>query len=167
MLKKESLVTGLLLLSLLILLLGFGQVVSAQTPQPLASSETAEGGETPSGDKLAPSITRVPEGTVFTRTPEPTATPGLIVRGVSKATERSRLAGESFLGLPVEDWISLGIALLIVLAGYLVGTWLIRRVLPRIVQRSDTKLDDHLLQSIGPTSGGWWWSSLSSLPSSS
>lgn len=150
MLKKESLVTGLLLLSLLILFLGFGQVVSAQTPQPLASSETTEGGETPSGDRPAPSTTRVPEGTVFTRTPEPTATPGLIVRGVSKATERSRLAGESFLGLPVEDWISLGIALLIVLAGYLVGTWLIRRVLPRIVQRSDTNLDDHLLQSIGP-----------------
>jgi small-conductance mechanosensitive channel len=60
------------------------------------------------------------------------------------------LAGESFLGLPVEDWISLGIALLIVLAGYLVGTWLIRRVLPRLVQRTGTKLDDHLLRAIGP-----------------
>jgi small-conductance mechanosensitive channel len=74
----------------------------------------------------------------------------LIVEGVSKVTEVSGLAGESFLGLPVEDWINLGISLLIVLAGYLVGTWLIRRVLPRVVRRTGTKLDDHLLQAIGP-----------------
>ena len=46
--------------------------------------------------------------------------------------------------------MSLGIALLIVLAGYLVGTWLIRGVLPPVVQRTSTKLDDHLLRAIGP-----------------
>jgi small-conductance mechanosensitive channel len=74
----------------------------------------------------------------------------LIVEGVSKVTEVSGLAGESFLGLPVEDWISLGISLLIVLVGYLVGTWLIRRALPRVVRRTGTELDDHLLQAIGP-----------------
>jgi len=74
----------------------------------------------------------------------------LIVEGVSKVAEKSGLAGESFLGLPVEDWISLGISLLIVLAGYLVGTWLIRRLLPRIVKRTGTELDDHLLGAVGP-----------------
>jgi MscS family membrane protein len=105
---------------------------------------------TPAGVLPAPLATRVPEGAVLTRTPEPTATPGLIVEAVSAVAENRGLAGESFLGLPVEDWISLGISLLIVLAGYLVGTWLIRRVLPRVVKRTGTKLDDHLLHAIGP-----------------
>jgi small-conductance mechanosensitive channel len=73
----------------------------------------------------------------------------LIVEAVSTVTEKSGLAGESFLGLPAEDWINLGISLLIVLTGYLVGTWLIRRVLPRVVQHTDTELDDHLLQAVG------------------
>jgi small-conductance mechanosensitive channel len=74
----------------------------------------------------------------------------LIVDVVSQVAEARGLAGESFLGLPVEDWISLGISLLIVLAGYLVGTWLIRRMLPRVVQRTGTELDDRLLQAVGP-----------------
>jgi len=95
-------------------------------------------------------MTRVPEGAVLTRTPEPTATPGLIVEGISRVAERSGLTGESLLGLPVEDWINLGISFLIILAGYLVATWLIRWALPRVVQRTDTRLDDHLLQSTGP-----------------
>jgi small-conductance mechanosensitive channel len=92
----------------------------------------------------------VPEGAILTRTPEPTATPGVIVESVTAVTERTGLAGEEFLGVPVEDWLSLVVTLLIVLAGYLLGTWLIRRVLPRYVRRTQTELDDHLLQSIGP-----------------
>ena len=108
------------------------------------------GSATPTSVLPAPLATRVPEGAVLTRTPEPTATPGFIVEGVSTIAERSGLAGESFLGLPVEDWISLGISFLIVLAGYLVGTWLIRRVLPRVVKRTGAQLDDHLLQAVGP-----------------
>jgi small-conductance mechanosensitive channel len=74
----------------------------------------------------------------------------LIVEAVSTVAEKRGLAGESFLGLPVEDWISLGISLLIVLAGYLVGTLLIRRLLPRVVRRTGTELDDRLLQAVGP-----------------
>jgi MscS family membrane protein len=142
--------TVLIVISALVLLLSLGSAITAQTPQPGVTPEiTAE--SAPSADGIpAPLATRLPEGAVLTRTPEPTATPGLIVEGVSKVTEVSGLAGESFLGLPVEDWINLGISLLIVLAGYLVGTWLIRRVLPRVVRRTGTKLDDHLLQAIGP-----------------
>jgi len=36
-----------------------------------------------------------------------------------------------------------------VLAGYLIGTWLIRWLFPRLVQRTKTKLDDRLLQVSG------------------
>lgn len=153
--KRDFLRTALFMISVLVLLPSFGQPVLAETPLPGPTPEVPMGSETPSGEMPtgilpAPLATRVPEGAVLTRTPEPTATPGLIVEGVSKVAEKSGLAGESFLGLPVEDWISLGISLLIVLAGYLVGTWLIRRLLPRVVKRTGTKLDDHLLEAVGP-----------------
>jgi len=153
--KEQSLRTGLLVVSLLVLLPSLGQAVYAETPPPGSTPGVSMESGTPTGGTLAsetpaPIITRALEGTVPTRTPEPTATPGFIVEGVTKVTEKSGLAGESFLGLPVEDWINLGISLLIVLAGYLVGTWLIRRVLPRVVQRTGTQFDDHLLQAVGP-----------------
>ena len=122
----------------------------AHTPPPGPTPAAPVGSATPTSVLPAPLATRVPEGAVLTRTPEPTATPGLIVEGVSKVAEKSGLAGESFLGLPVEDWLSLGISLLIILAGYLVGMWLIRRLLPRVVKRTGTALDDHLLQAVGP-----------------
>ena len=35
------------------------------------------------------------------------------------------------------------------LAGYLIGTWLIRRVLPRAVRRTPTEFDDRFLEAIG------------------
>ena len=41
------------------------------------------------------------------------------------------------------------LSLLIVLVGYLIGTWLIRSVLVRAVQRSATDFDDRFLASIG------------------
>ena len=59
----------------------------------------------------------------------PTATPGFLAEGVSQIAEETGLAGESFLGLAVEDWIVLVISLELVVAGYLIGTWLIRGLL--------------------------------------
>jgi MscS family membrane protein len=147
---QGSLRTALILVSVLVLLPYLGQAVLAETPPPGPTPGVPLESGTPAGVLPAPLATRVPEGAVLTRTPEPTATPGLIVDVVSQVAEARGLAGESFLGLPVEDWISLGISLLIVLAGYLVGTWLIRRMLPRVVQRTGTELDDRLLQAVGP-----------------
>jgi len=150
MMRNGSLRTALIVVSVLVLLSCASQVVFAETPPPGPTPAVTMESGTPAGVLPALLATRVPEGALLTRTPEPTATPGLLVEAVSAVAENSGLAGESFLGLPVEDWISLGIALLIVLAGYLVGTWLIRRVLPRVVQRTGTMLDDHLLRAIGP-----------------
>jgi MscS family membrane protein len=147
---QGSLRTALILVSVLVLLPYLGQAVFAETPPPGPTPGVTMESGPPAGVLPAPLATRVPEGAVLTRTPEPTATPGLIVDVVSQVAEARGLAGESFLGLPVEDWISLGISLLIVLAGYLVGTWLIRRMLPRVVQRTGTELDDRLLQAVGP-----------------
>jgi len=113
-----------------------------------AEGEATEGekGEGETGDSEGPGL---PEGVVVTRTPMPTATPGFLAEGVYQIAEETGLAGESFLGIAVEDWIVLVISLLLVLAGYLVGTWLIRRLLPRAVKRTDTELDDRLLDLAG------------------
>ena len=68
MMNKESLRTALILLSLLVLLLSFGQAVLAQTPPPGATAETTEGSEVPAGELPAPIATRLPEGAVVSRT---------------------------------------------------------------------------------------------------
>jgi small-conductance mechanosensitive channel len=80
----------------------------------------------------------------------PTATPGVIAEQISRIAREAGLAGETFLGLGIDDWINLGFSLLIAAAGYLVGTWLIRRVLHRIVKRTQPELDDRLLEAAGP-----------------
>jgi MscS family membrane protein len=85
-----------------------------------------------------------------TRTPAPTATPGLIARGVEEVAAETGLAYTYVLGLSTSDWINLGISLLFVVLGYLVGTLLIRRILPPIARRTPTDLDDRLVERIGP-----------------
>ena len=104
MMRRVLLLNALIVLAVLVSLPSVGNregVVFAQTPPPGPTSEITTGSETPTGDRPAPIATRLPEGAALTRTPEPTATPGLIVEGVSKVAEVSGLAGESFLGFPV------------------------------------------------------------------
>ena len=127
--------------------------VYAQSPVTTAESKAAETEPPPLGTpESEPATTEesgILDGAVTTRTPEPTATPGVISEGVSKVTEQTGLARVSFLGLAAEDWINLGISLLIVLIGYLIGTWVIRRVLPQLVRRTATEFDDRLLEVTG------------------
>ena len=84
-----------------------------------------------------------------TRTPVPTATPDALAEGVAEILRETGLSGRTLLRLQYADWINLGISLLYVLAGYLIGTWLIRWLFPRLVRRSKTALDDRLLQTSG------------------
>jgi len=117
----------------------------AQTPV----SETPTG-EASTGEAPAPTITRPFEGVVTTRTPEPTATPGVLTEQAEQLATAIGLDTTSFLGLTAADWISLAFSLLSILAGYLLGTWLIRGILPSVVRRTPTQFDDRLLESIGP-----------------
>jgi small-conductance mechanosensitive channel len=89
------------------------------------------------------------EGDIATRTPIPTATPGVFEEEVSGIVSKMGVDDQTFLGLGIDDWIILGVSVLLVLAGYLVGTWLIRRELPRAVARTSTELDDRLLEAAG------------------
>jgi MscS family membrane protein len=138
-----------LLVGLLLLFAVGADTALAQTPVP--EPATAGTAESEAGEAGAAATESSPlDDVVVTRTPAPTATPGVIAEGVSQLTAEAGLAAETFLGLPADDWINLGISLLTVLAGYLVGTWLIRRVLPQVVRRTGTEIDDQLLDAAGP-----------------
>ncbi len=126
--------------------------VLRQTPDPQPSpppTQMPEGLPEASAEP-GPTATGVLEGVVETRTPEPTATPSGIERTVDQIAAQAGLSGTEFLGLAVTDWINLAISLLLVLAGYGIGTGLVRGILPRLARRTGTDLDDVLLAQAGP-----------------
>ena len=134
--------------------------VVAQSPAPEPTGtlsavplETAGAGALDDGvtgdASSGPTPTGLLEELVPTRTPEPTATPGALELEVERLTEAVGLEDTSVLGLSAADWINLVLSLLFVLVGYLIGTWLIRSVLRRMVQRSETDFDDRFLKAIG------------------
>jgi len=114
------------------------------TPEGATSEPAVETGEP------EPTVTRLFEGVVETRTPIPTVTPGWVERRVSRFAVETGLVWTVFLGLNATDWINLGVSLLYVVVGYLLGTWLIRRILPRLARRTDTEFDDAFLRQAGP-----------------
>ena len=84
------------------------------------------------------------------RTPQPTATVGVLMQSIETFAARRGFLSTKFLGVRVVDWINLLISALIVLGGYLLGTWLIKRVLPSLVKRTATEFDDAVLEKVGP-----------------
>jgi MscS family membrane protein len=121
---------------------------SPAAPQPVETGTVeGEGNESgPSGlEALVPTLADIAP----TRTPVPTATPDALAEGVAEILRETGLSGKTLLWLQYADWINLGISVLYVLAGYLIGTWLIRWLFPRLVSRTETALDDRLLQTSG------------------
>jgi MscS family membrane protein len=107
------------------------------------------------GDALPAGLVPVTNGTTGpvdeafpTRTPEPTATPGSLARGVENVAASAGLSGVTFLGLATSDWINLGLSLILVVLGYLFGTLLIRKILPPLTHRTPTELDDRFLERV-------------------
>jgi MscS family membrane protein len=135
---------------------------AAPGPAPMSSVEVAaEGtGDVPGedatpeadgeGSEPEPTAAGLLEGIVQTRTPVPSATPGLIVSGVEELAAEVGLAWTQFLGLRAADWINLGISLLFVLIAYLLGTWLAFKTLPYLVRRTQTSFDDAFLKQAAP-----------------
>jgi small-conductance mechanosensitive channel len=142
-------------LALLIGLLGASRAlaIAAEATPEAGGSVSAEGAsaqDTAEGEEPQPTGAGLLEGIIETRTPAPTATPGVIVSGVEELVAEAGLAWTEFLGLRAADWINLGVSLLFVLAGYLLGTWLIRGILPRLARRTATRFDDAFLKQAGP-----------------
>jgi len=132
--KRRAILVLIGSVAALLLAISVRQVpVSAQTPPPPSPTATDPFG-----------------GVITTRTPEPTATPGLIQQQVEEMVEAVGVAGRTFLGLSVIDWTNLLISLVYVVAGYLLGTGLIRYLLPLLVARTRTEFDERLLEAVGP-----------------
>lgn len=112
------------------------QVIRSATP---AVTEISN-----AGDSLLATIVSLP-----TRTPPLTATPDSLAEGITEILQQTGLEDETVLWLGFADWINLLIALFIAAGGYLVGTGLIRWLLPRVVNRTKTTLDDQLLEISG------------------
>jgi MscS family membrane protein len=142
--KRQLLLLAVCVVALLALFTAPGGLASADTPAP--ADETAEA---PEADQPAPTATGILGEVIATRTPEPTVTPGMLQLELSKAAARAGLARTTILGLTVTDWLLLLGSLLIVAAGYVIGTWLTRRVLPRLAERTSTGFDDLFLAAVG------------------
>jgi MscS family membrane protein len=87
---------------------------------------------------------------ISTRTPEPTATAGPLIQAISDTLDSAGINNVRILGIATTDWINLGISILIVALGYVVGTWMIRRALPRAFRRTPFAYDDDALEVAGP-----------------
>ena len=85
---------------------------------------------------------------VSERTPVPTSTPGPVVRGINQRAAIAGLGGSTFLGLTILDWIDLGLALTVVVLGYLFSVRLLYGLLRGIVRRSPTPFDGAFLDTI-------------------
>ena len=136
--KKPISALVLFLFASIFLLACNGAAVPGAGPTPATGPAGAEPAATGLLDEVLP-----------TRTPAPTATPGLIEREVEAATAETGLAWIYFLGLSTPDWINLGISLAAVGLGYLLGTLLIRKILPAVARRTPTELDDRFLDKVG------------------
>jgi small-conductance mechanosensitive channel len=116
------------------------QVESTLEPEATRPSEDEE---SQVGDAVLAEI-------VVTRTPEPTATPDRAAQTVSQFTRAIGLGRTSFLGLGVEDWINLGISLVIVLAGFGIGSLLTGALLRWIARRTSAQVGEAITKAIGP-----------------
>lgn len=114
------------------------------TPRPAPPIATGQATEESSGSSLSDLLEGLP-----TRTPEPTATPDVVAETVAELLMETGLAQRTLFFVRYAVWINLGISLLYIVVGYLIGTWLIRWLFPRLVQRTKTQLDDRLLQASG------------------
>jgi small-conductance mechanosensitive channel len=88
------------------------------------------------------------EEIVITPTPEKTATPSPIQNTISEFARSTGLNRQVFLGLTGEDWINLGISLLIVLVGTILITRIVHALLRWITRFTPTKRDDEFVVAI-------------------
>lgn len=128
----------------LILLLGFNALVAC------SSSPSTQISITPTIGQFTPPSDEAPiEQVIRTPTPEPTATPGPLVELVDEVAESTSLERTIFLGLSGEDWINLIISILITILGIFVITRVLYMAIRRVVNRTTSKFDDRLLETIG------------------
>ena len=145
---------------LLVLLAACGGAATVETvsPEIVPTSATPDVSETVKPEATMPPGEEEPASdedvdimeAAASRTPVPTPVPGPITELVSDLTASAGMTQQKILGLAAEDWINLGISVLMALVGYLLGTWLIPGLLRRVVRHTSTEFDDEFLEVIGP-----------------
>ena len=91
---------------------------------------------------------------VSERTPVPTPTPGVLDRQVSDFMAQEGLAGQAFLGIPIEGWINLALTAVFALLSYFVLTFLLKRLIEWLAKRTSTQEHKQHWRTIG-TDGQW------------
>jgi small-conductance mechanosensitive channel len=114
---------------------------SACQEMPSSILSLGGGGET-TEEILGPEIT--------TPTLAPTSTPGPIEEAVAQVAAYTGADRLSILGLTGEDWINVAISLLIVLLSYVIGTILVRFILPPLIRRTDAEFEEVYSMIIAP-----------------
>ena len=135
---------SLSMLSLLIL--GFAVLLSACQTATLQDVVDSIPTETPQPNTRTAVSTE--DEFIITPTPQPTATPGAIARSVADVSASTGLDQQVFLGLTGEDWINLGISVLIFFVGSLVISRIVRFLLGFAVRSIPGKRDDEFLAAI-------------------
>ena len=107
-------------------LAGCSEVAAPVEPPPEEASATAE---------PASEAARSEDQILIERTPVPTATPDRISLALTQLAESAGWTDEVILGLTLDDWIDIGVSILIVGVGYALGSLLIRVLLSRISRR--------------------------------
>lgn len=82
------------------------------------------------------------------RAPVSTPTPGVVNQVIETILHEMGLSGYSFLGQTTNNWINIGLSILLVPIGYALGAWLLLRLLNWVVQRTKTHFDDEFLATI-------------------
>ena len=145
--RNRLLISGIWLLAVVLLVAACNPAPPASFPNATATSalgvvpSTPEPEEPGAGDLLGQLI--------ITPTPGPTATPSPIEEAVSEVAIATGLNRILLLGLTGEDWINLGISLLITFVGIFIAARLIYFILRKIVHATQNQYDDQIFDSVG------------------
>jgi small-conductance mechanosensitive channel len=150
--RDRLLVIGLFLALLLLLVSACGTQsatpMEAATPSPPTTpvapeptSAPASAGDGSNADKIA--------AAVASRTPVPTPTPSPFNQRIDEFAEAAGLTGKTFLGLTIDNWINIGVSVLIVIIGYFVATQLLAELPKWINQHTSLNLSEDVLKDIG------------------
>ncbi len=154
------LILGLIVVALLLLTAcAPASTPASPTPAPTAAPEQIPA-ETPVADtgdttKAVNDVNAVDLATaVSERTPVPTPTPGVLDRQVSDFMAQEGLAGQAFLGIPIEGWINLALTAVFALLSYFVLTFLLKRLIEWLAKQTSTQEHKQHWRTIG-TDGQW------------
>jgi len=109
-----------------------------------ASASEIPSTQTPTADQEAAGLPTI------TVTPTTVTTPGLVTDVVEAFAIAVGVEDILILGLTPQDWVNLGISVLVILFGFLIASPLIVRLLRKLVRRTPVKRGETLVEELEP-----------------